>query len=151
MSRLKISFPQILHFSTQLSVRISDINYGNHLGHDRMITMIHEARMLFFRSLGYEEFDVEGVGTIIADLAITYQSEAFYGDVLEFDIAVQELSAKSFQLYYRVKLVSDKEGEKRGVVALAKTAVVFFDFDERKSEKVPKQFIERLNSVERKG
>jgi YbgC/YbaW family acyl-CoA thioester hydrolase len=150
MSRVKINFPEVFHFSTQLTVRISDINYGNHLGHDRMITMLHEARLLFFRSLGYQEWDVEGVGTIIADLAITYQNEAFYGDVLEFDISVQDISRKSCQLYYQVKLTSGDDQEKRDIVAQAKTAVVFFDFDLRKSVEIPPEFTERVVQAERR-
>ena len=146
MSRVEIRFPAVSHFSTELAVRISDINYGNHLGHDRMITMIHEARMLFFRSLGYSELDIEGVGTLIADLAITYQNEAFYGDLLEFDISVQEISRKSCQLYYRVSRVAG-DGEARSLIALAKTGVVFFDFDLRKSSIIPAGFIAKVSNL----
>lgn len=142
MARVEINYPEEVHFSTKLAVRISDINYGNHLGHDRMITMIHEARMLFFRSLGYEEWDVEGIGTIIADLAISYQNEAFYGDLLQFDISVQEFSRKSCQLYYRVSLA--EQNDKRDILALAKTAVVFFDFEQRKAVDIPSPFIKCL-------
>ena len=146
MSRVEIRFPAESHFSTELAVRISDINYGNHLGHDRMITMIHEARMLFFRSLGYSELDIEGVGTLIADLAITYQNEAFYGDLLEFDISVQEVSRKSCQLYYRVSRVAE-EGKDRHLISLAKTGVVFFDFDLRKSSTIPAGFIAKVSNL----
>ncbi|MFD2229317.1 acyl-CoA thioesterase [Alkalimarinus sediminis] len=171
MSRVKISFPEITHFSTELDVRIGDINQGNHLGHDRMITMIHEARIQFFRSLGYEELDIDGVGTLVADLAISYQNEAFYGDRLRFDISVQDISRKSCQFIYRVVKFSDSstlngdsvntktektKGEavsgdmcgnhvKRDeLIALAKTGVVFFDYAQRKSVAVPTGFIAQL-------
>jgi len=146
VSRVEIRFPAESHFSTELAVRISDINYGNHLGHDRMITMIHEARMLFFRSLGYSELDIDGVGTLIADLAITYQNEAFYGDLLEFDISVQDISSKSCQFYYRVSRVAE-EGKNRNIIALAKTGVVFFDFDLRKSSIIPAGFIAKVSNL----
>ena len=143
MSHVEIAYPETTNFSCQLTVRISDINYGNHLGHDGMITMIHEARILFFRSLGYSELDIEGVGTLIADLAITYKNEAFYGDMLEFDISVQKLGSKSCQLYYRINRVCDKQ-ETRKLIALAKTGVVFFDFTQRKSVAIPVPFIESI-------
>ena len=29
--------------TTRLTVRIGDINYGGHLGHDRLITLLHQA------------------------------------------------------------------------------------------------------------
>lgn len=145
MPRVELTYPDFTHFTTQLAVRISDINYGNHLGHDGMITMLHEARVLFFRSFGYEEWDVDGVGTVLADLAITYKNEAFYGDLLNIDIAVQEIGSKSCQLYYRVTRVCEESDAPRQLLSIAKTGVVFFDFELRKSAPVPKAFIACLD------
>ncbi len=172
MSRVVINFPDVTHFSTELSVRIGDINQGNHLGHDRMITLVHEARIQFFRALGYDELDIDGVGTLVADLAISYQNEAFYGDCLRFDISVQDISRKSCQFIYRVvrlavpSAVANIEGLKETeaskgdtnssdidgnpvksdeLIALAKTGVVFFDYVLRKSVAVPDGFITQLD------
>lgn len=143
MSRVEIAYPANTHFSAQLAVRISDINYGNHLGHDGLITMIHEARILFFQSLGYGELDIEGIGTVIADLAISYENESFYGDILKFEISVQEVTSKSCQFYYRVTRMAseDKPDE---LIALAKTGIVFFDFNIRKASNIPANFIRKL-------
>ncbi len=44
-------------FSATLEVRISDINYGNHLGHDSLVSLLHEARVRFLRHLGYTELN----------------------------------------------------------------------------------------------
>lgn len=145
MSRVEIIYPEVTHFSAELAVRISDINYGNHLGHDGLITMIHEARILFFKSLGYQELDVEGIGTLIADLAISYKSESFYGDILKFDIAVQDITSKSCQFYYQITRMAD-ESRPEQLTALAKTGIVFFDFDLRKAAKIPVNFINKLGS-----
>ena len=144
MSRVEINYPEETHFSAQLAVRISDINYGNHLGHDGLITMIHEARILFFQSLGYQELDIDGVGTLIADLAVSYQNESFYGDQLNFEISVQEVSRKSCQFYYRISRIGNKEKPEQ-LTALAKTGIVFFDFDQRKAALIPDGFIQKLN------
>jgi len=44
MARLKLEFPEDQFcFSTQLTVRVTDINAANHLGNDSMISMISEA------------------------------------------------------------------------------------------------------------
>ncbi len=150
MSRVEIVFPEHIHFITELSVRIGDINQGNHLGHDRLITMVHEARIQFFKSLGYDELDIEGVGTLIADLAISYKNEAFHGELLKFEIAVHDISSKSCQFSYRVIRVglSDEHGassKSRELIALAKTGVVFFDYALRKSAVIPIGFIEQLD------
>ena len=147
MSRVEVVFPEKAHFSAELAVRMGDINYGNHLGHDRMVTMIHEARVLFFKSLGYSELDVEGIGTVIADLAISYRNETFYGDILRFDIAVQDISRKSCQFYYRIVRLAQNNDEKNDLIALAKTSVVFFNYSERQSAAIPAGFIAQIDKL----
>ncbi len=115
-----------------------------------MITMMHEARLLFFQALGYSEFDIEGVGTLIGDLAISYRNEAFYGDLLSFTISVQEISRKSCQFYYRISCAGNEGAEKgaengeKKVIALAKTGVVFFDYERRKTATIPNALIAQL-------
>lgn len=142
MSRVDINVPDSTHFSTSMPVRIGDVNQGNHLGHDRMIGMIHEARIQFFRSLGYDELNVDGVGTVIADLAVSYRGEAFYGDELEFEIVVQDISRKSCQFLYRISNVNNHQ-----LIALAKTGIVFFDYALRKSAAIPAGFIAQLDKL----
>ncbi|RMF54479.1 MAG: thioesterase, partial [Calditrichaeota bacterium] len=43
MARLKLTLPEKFHFTTELSIRISDVNYANHLGNDAVLSLIHEA------------------------------------------------------------------------------------------------------------
>lgn len=77
MGRIELNMPQQYSFSTEVEVRIGDINYGGHLGNDALLSLIHEARMRYFAALGYTELSLGGVGTIMADSAIVYKSEAF--------------------------------------------------------------------------
>ncbi len=51
MSRLEIQLPEKFHFQTEIAVRVSDLNYGNHVGNDSVLTLMQEARTLFYRSL----------------------------------------------------------------------------------------------------
>jgi len=145
MSRVKITYPENTHYTTDLAVRISDINYGNHLGHDGMIKMLHEARVLFYRAFGYSEWDIEGVGTLLADLAIQYVNESFYGDTLTFEMAVGDITTKSCQMYYRVTRNDNDPDTDRKVIAIAKTGIVFFDFEVRSACRIPVEFLNKLN------
>ena len=52
IEKFKIPSIQKIAFTTTLDVRISDINYGNHLGHDSLISLLHEARMRFLKQTG---------------------------------------------------------------------------------------------------
>ena len=46
MARLQLDFPENqFYFTTQLTVRITDINSANHLANDSMISMISSIQM----------------------------------------------------------------------------------------------------------
>ncbi|HCZ36928.1 MAG TPA: thioesterase, partial [Cytophagales bacterium] len=48
MARVELTLPDKFIFETQLTVRASDLNYGNHVGNDRILTLMQEARVLFY-------------------------------------------------------------------------------------------------------
>jgi acyl-CoA thioesterase FadM len=81
MPRIKLDLPKHFHFTTEIPIRISDINYGGHLGNDAVLSILHESRVRLLLEHGYSEFNVEGVGIIMTDSAIVYKSEAFYGEL----------------------------------------------------------------------
>jgi acyl-CoA thioesterase FadM len=135
MTRIKINLPHNFLYETTLKVQISNVNYGNHLGHDSLISLIHEARMQFLYNYELNETDIDGVGFVVSDLAIQYKNEAFYGDKLLFEIAVKEENKKRCTIFYKVSDIK-KEHE----VARCQTGIVFFDFKERTSTEIPKKF-----------
>ena len=49
MARVKLDLPDDFTYSTQLDVRVTEINYGNHVGNDRMVSLLHEARLRYLR------------------------------------------------------------------------------------------------------
>ncbi|MEC9409439.1 MAG: hypothetical protein VYD52_03175, partial [Pseudomonadota bacterium] len=58
MARVNLELPDVFTFSTHLTVRVSDINYGNHLGNDRMISLLHEARLRYLHDHDFSEFNI---------------------------------------------------------------------------------------------
>jgi acyl-CoA thioesterase FadM len=143
MSRIKIEMPEKFIYKTEIPVRITDINYGGHLGNDSLLSIIHEARVRFLKSLGYSEANVEGVGIIMIDSAIQYKSEGFYGDDLSIEIAVIDFTGIGCDIVYR--LTNKNSGKE---IALAKTGIVFFNYEKRKTAPVPPVFkkkVEELN------
>ncbi len=135
MARIKLDMPDNYLFSTELDVRISDINYGGHLGNDAVLSMVHEARLRFLKHYHYTEMDVEGSSIIMTDSAIVYKAEGFYGDRVQVDITVADFNKYGCDIYY---LLSNKDTAIE--IAHAKTGIVFFDYDERKVQTVPEGF-----------
>jgi acyl-CoA thioester hydrolase len=134
MARIVIELPTTYLFSTEIPVRVTDLNYGNHVGNDSILGLMHEIRIQFYRSLGLKnELNFEGaVGQVISDAAIVYKSEAFLGDVLTGRIAAADFNKYGFDLYY---LLTNKATDKE--VARGKTGIVCFDYDKRKIASVP--------------
>ena len=135
MARVKLILPEAYTFKTVLDVRVTEINYGNHVGNDRMVSLLHEARLRFLRSFGFGEFNIAGLGIMVTDLMVEFKSESFVGENLQFEVGVNDFNKYGCDFIYRVTCAD--EGR---LVTLAKTGIVFFDYDERKIAKVPKKF-----------
>ena len=123
--------------TTRLTVRIGDINYGSHLGHDRLITLLHQARLDWLHALGAEENNCFGAGLIMRRLVGDYRAEAFLGDALDITMHTDELRRTAFTLHYRVC-----RGET--LIATASTEMVAFDYQARKIIALPPAFAAAL-------
>ncbi|MEM6846395.1 MAG: acyl-CoA thioesterase, partial [Bacteroidota bacterium] len=79
MARIKISFPVDFIFKTKITIRVTDVNYGGHVGNDSILSIMHEVRLQFLKHLGFKsEVDIdENVGLIVADVAVQYKAESF--------------------------------------------------------------------------
>lgn len=138
MARVQLDLPDVFTFTTNLTVRVSDINYGNHLGNDRMVSLLHEARLRYLHSHDFSEFNIGGVGLMVTDIVVSFVAESFVGDRLTFRVGVTDFNKYGCDFIYMV--VNESQDK---VVARAKTGIVFFDYDERRISRVPKAFYER--------
>jgi len=143
MARIKIEIPEKFIFKTEIPIRITDINYGGHLGNDSLLSIIHEARVRFLNHLGYSESNLEGFGIIMIDTAIQYKSEGFYGDELLVEIAVNDFTGIGCDFIYRL---TNKESNKE--IAVAKTGIVFFDYKNKKAVSVPDKFKIKIGNLD---
>ncbi|OWY17628.1 thioesterase [Sphingobacteriales bacterium UPWRP_1] len=135
MERIKIQLPSVLPFETIIPVRVTDINYGGHLGNDSVLSIIHEVRLQLLAKYGYDEFNIEGLGTIMADVGIQYKDEVFYPDEILAKAGVFGFSRTGFNVYYQ--FFSRQTGCE---VVRAKTALVFYDYKLHKMMSVPPVF-----------
>jgi acyl-CoA thioester hydrolase len=132
--RIKIEEPEKYFFSTNTKIRVSDLNYGNHLSNDSVLSFVHQARVELFESWGFSEIDFGGSGVIMTDAAIVYQSEGHLNEEIRIDIGIRDLSRVGFDLCYR--LVKVKTGT---ILAMVKTGIVCFDYSLKKVVSIPDQ------------
>ena len=132
MPRIKLKPLDKYSFQTEITVRVTDLNYGAHLGNDSLLSLVHEARVSFLANFGFSEMDFGGVSLIMADTAIIYQGEAYAGDVLIFEVVAGEPTRKGFRLFYRVTRKKDNIA-----IALVENGMVCFDYKNRKLKTLP--------------
>ena len=134
MARTRIEMPDHFSATFHIPVRIADINYGNHVGNDAFVALLHEARVQWLKQYGYTELSLEGIGLIMSDLTLEFKNEAFYGDVVEISIAVGDISRVGFHIFYQLQTARNTESV---VLALAKTRMVCYDYSLRKVAAIP--------------
>lgn len=144
MPRIKLTLPKQFPFTTTIPVRITDLNYGAHVGNDTILSLIHEARVQFLAAHGYEELNVAGAGLIMSDAAIEFKQELFYGTFLKTHVAAGDFTRAGFDLYY--KLTTERDGLET-VIALAKTGMVCFDYAQKKIVLVPAEAVTKLQCL----
>lgn len=142
MHRIKFEAVDILisdvfSFSCKIPVRVTDINYGGHVGNDTILSIIHEARMQYLISLGYTEMEFGGTGLIMADVAIKFKQELFYGETILANVTVGKISKISFDLIYKLETDRKSEPTNKSLVAIAKTEMVCFDYKKKKIVSIP--------------
>ena len=140
--RVKIDLPPRWLFAIDLPVRITDINYGHHLGNDAFLAMLQEARVRWLQQFGWTELQVSGtVGLIMVDIAVRFKAESVFGDVLRVQLAAVEWTDYGFDL---VNLATKNGGTE---VARANFGMVFFDYATRRLAPVPAGFRDRVEAA----
>lgn len=139
MARIKLDLPEEFLFETLVEVRVTDLNYGGHLGNDRVLALLHEARARFFAAHGMSELDVDGLGILVADAVVLYRAEAFFADPLRIRIAAADFNKYGCDLLYLATHAA--EGRE---IARAKTGIVFFDYAARRLSSAPARFLDAV-------
>ena len=141
MARIKLDLPESFSFSTRMPIRITDLNYGNHLGNNQILGMIHEARVRFLNTFNCTEKDVFGVGLVVSDSVIVYKNQGFYNNILIFESAITDVHKRGCDFFFRI--TDESSGRE---IARAKTGILFFDYEKQKLASTPEKFKEMFGS-----
>ena len=143
MERIRINLPQQFTFSTIIKVRITDLNYGGHVGNDSFLSLVHEARQQFLDHFGYTELDLENVSLIMADAALEFKKELSYQDEVKISVSASGFDKYGFDICYKLEVIIDGELVLAGK---AKTGMMCYDYNRKKIMAVPEQVRSRLLS-----
>ena len=140
MARIKIKMPEKIIASLSIATRITDHNYGNHVGNDAVVGILHEARVQWLALHQFTEFDAGGTSLIMGHLAVEYKQQIIYPCPLTVEIAIGEITRASFELFYCIK------NEKEEVMVRAFTGLVCYDYKNKEVHSIPQSLLQVLNS-----
>lgn len=147
MDRFVLTIPSEARriYTTNLQVRISDLNYGGHLGHDRLVTLAHEVRMEYLRKISRSEIDFLGTnkGLIATDVCAIYSAEGHYADELEVSTFFQA-KGLGFNFFYR--FIKKIDAQKSKELGLLRVGLLLYDYDLKKVLKNPKELNEIIET-----
>ena len=142
MERVKVNLPDTFKFSASISIRITDLNYGGHVGNDTFVSLLQDARQQFLAQYGYSELSFEGCGLILADAAIEYKKELNYGDSLKISVTATGFDKYGFDLFYKMEIITSTGTILAGKV---KTGMLCYDYKNKKLVSVPEAAKEKLS------
>lgn len=144
MQRIKINLPETFAFSTEIKVRITDLNYGGHVGNDSFLSLIHEARMQYLNAYGYSELNFENTGLIMTDVGLEFKRELNFGDLVKIHVQATDFNKLGFDIYYLLEIIHP---ENNIVAGKAKTGMLCYDYTNKKKVMIPNAAIDKLSLV----
>lgn len=129
------------NFSVPLAVRVSELNYGAHVGYQHFLTYFQEARIAYLKQWEYTELDIEGTGMIVAEANCRYQQELFMGDSIVVGCRISEIKTKRFTFQYCI----ERHGKP---CAKGYTHNMCYDYDAKKVIGLPVEFIRNIKAFE---
>ncbi len=139
MNRINVALPDNWLYEVVIPLRITDMNYGHHMGNDSFLAVLHDARFRWLHQFGWTELDIEGTGLIMVDVGIRFKAEAGFGDELRVSLQISDVTDLGFDMTYLA--VNQRTGQE---VARARSGFVFFDYTSRKIAKMPAAFRGKL-------
>jgi acyl-CoA thioester hydrolase len=139
MNQVKLELPNEFSYSAIIPIRITDLNYGGHVGNDTVLTLFHEARMQFLAHHGASEMNFGGAGLIMRNVVIEFKKEVFYGDTVKVYVAVSNFSKISFDVFYKMV-----KGNDEIIVAAARTGMICYNYELKKIVSVPEEVLKKL-------
>ena len=125
-----------------MTIRISDLNYGGHVGNDTILSIIQEARQQYLQTKGYQELNINGNGLIMVDALIEYKKELNYADDILVSVTAIDFDKMGFDFYYKIELIQNDEFI---LATKAKTGMLLYDYSNKKKVSITEELIQLLS------
>jgi acyl-CoA thioester hydrolase len=132
-------------------VRFGDTDAMGHANNSRFLTYCESARIAFWEAATGEPFGLATHGEmesmILAEIRVTFRSQAYFGELLTVESRVGRVGRTSFTLEHRVTAPESSRGHAR-LVATAEAVQVLYDYEAERPREIPAGLVARLEAFE---
>jgi acyl-CoA thioester hydrolase len=132
-------------------VRLSDTDAMGHVNNASYLTYVEIARVAWYEQVigrplplgihGAEE------GMILAEIRMTYRSQAFYGETLAVETRIERIGRTSFTMVHRITAPASRYGPKR-LVGVAEAVLISYDYRDDRPIPVPAELRAAIEACE---
>ncbi|TLZ81116.1 MAG: acyl-CoA thioesterase [Methanobacteriota archaeon] len=128
-------------FTTDIQMRFRDIDGMGHVNNAVYLSYIELARTQFYMHQANKR-TLDEIDFILAHVEIDFESQAVWGDEVQVAVWPSKIGTSSFTLSYEVQ-------EKRSarILARAKSVLVSYDYETKKSKPIPPAFRKLLEGA----
>ena len=121
-------------FTTDIQMRFRDIDGMGHVNNAVYLSYVELARTQFYMHHA-DKRTLDEIDFILAHVDIDFESQAMWGDQIQVAVWPSKIGNSSFTLSYEVK-------EKRSgrILARAKSVLVSYDYERKKSKPISDDF-----------
>ncbi len=121
-------------FTTDIQMRFRDIDGMGHVNNAVYLSYVELARTQFYMHQANKR-TLDEIDFILARVEVDFESQATWGDQIQVAVWPSKIGNSSFTLSYEVK-------EKRSgrILARAKSVLVSYDYERRKSKPISDEF-----------
>jgi len=135
----------------RIEVRLADTDAMGHVNNAAYLTYLEIGRAAYYETVTGEPFQLGVHGAqeamILAEIRVTYRSQAYYGETLAVETRVEHIGRSSFRMVHRLTAPKSRYGSAR-LVAVADSVLVSYDYRADRSIPVPSSLAEALESLE---
>jgi acyl-CoA thioester hydrolase len=126
-----------------VDVRLADTDAMGHVNNASYLTFVEIARVAYYEEvigrplpLGFHGAEE---GMILAEIRMTYRSQAFYGETLAVESRIERVGETSFAMVHRITAPESRYGPAR-LVAVADSVLVSYDYRLDRPIRVPDEW-----------
>jgi len=135
----------------EVATRLADTDAMGHINNASYLTYVEIARIAYYEQVVKKPLPLgvhgAGEGMILAEIRMTYRSQAYYGETVAVETRVERIGTTSFSMVHRMTAPESRYGPAR-LIATADSVLVSYDYEAERPIPVPDDWRAAITAFE---